>query len=91
MNDAPSLVDRDLRQRQLVPPGQLQTVHAVVIGVGAIGRQLALQLAALGISRLTLFDDDVVNVENLAPQGYWPEELGMPKVASTAALCPPTS
>jgi hypothetical protein len=82
-----SLSDRDLRQRALVPPERLAACHALVIGVGAIGRQAALQLAALGMPRLTLFDDDTVNVENLAPQGYWPEHLGMAKVEATAALC----
>jgi sulfur carrier protein ThiS adenylyltransferase len=82
-----SLHDRDLRQREIVPPGELAACHAVVIGVGAIGRQVALQLAALGVPELTLFDDDTVGVENLAPQGYWPEDLGVAKVLATQALC----
>src|SRR5438874_722353 len=80
-------VDRDLRQRGLVPPDELAACHALVIGVGAIGRQVALQLAAVGIPEMTLFDDDQVGVENLAAQGYWAEDLGRPKVAVTAALC----
>lgn len=87
MNDWPQLADRDVRQRLLVPPSRLAAVHAVVIGVGAIGRQLALQLAAVGVRRLTLFDHDTVGVENLAPQGYWPEDLGRAKVDVTARLC----
>jgi molybdopterin/thiamine biosynthesis adenylyltransferase len=48
---------------------------------------VALQLAALGISRMTLFDDDTVQAENLAPQGYWPENLESPKVNATAEHC----
>ena len=79
--------DRDLRQRDLVPPERLAACHAVVIGVGAIGRQAALQLAAVGVPRLTLFDDDDVRPENLAVQGYWAEDLGTSKVLSTLALC----
>ncbi len=79
--------DRDLRQREVVPPHRLAACQAVVVGVGAIGRQVALQLAALGIPRLTLFDDDTVQVENLAPQGYWPEDLGQTKVLATQTLC----
>jgi sulfur carrier protein ThiS adenylyltransferase len=78
---------RDLRQRDLVPPERLAACHAVVIGVGAIGHQVALQLAALGVPRLTLFDDDRVSVENLAPQGYWPEHLGGCKVMATQHVC----
>lgn len=78
---------RDTRQRDLVPPQRLRDCHALVIGVGAVGRQVALQLAALGASRLTLVDDDTVGVENLAAQGYWPTDLGQPKVEATARLC----
>jgi sulfur carrier protein ThiS adenylyltransferase len=77
--------DRD--QRQLVPPDRLARCDVLVIGVGAIGRQVALQLAALGAPRLTLFDDDIVQPENLAPQGYWPDDLNRQKVEATAALC----
>jgi sulfur carrier protein ThiS adenylyltransferase len=79
--------DRDARQRSLVPPGRLAACHALVIGVGAIGQQVALQLAALGVPELTLFDDDVVAEENLAPQGYWASDLGQAKVQATQALC----
>src|SRR5438128_75361 len=82
-----SISDRDIRQRSIVPPERLAACHALVIGVGAIGRQVALQLAALGVPRMTFFDDDDVGVENLAPQGYWPEDLGTSKVLSTLALC----
>src|ERR1019366_336538 len=78
---------RDLRQREIVPPERLAECHALVIGVGAIGRQVALQLAAVGVPILTQFDDDTVQVENLAPQGYWLEDLYKPKVEATAALC----
>jgi hypothetical protein len=82
-----TLADRDVRQRDLVPRGRLDQCHAVVIGVGAIGRQVALQLAAIGISSLELIDHDIVAVENLAPQGYWPEDLTAPKVHATAKQC----
>jgi len=79
--------NRDLRQREIVPPDRLALCHVLVIGVGAIGRQVALQLAAIGVPRLTLFDDDQVAIENLAPQGYWAEDLNKAKVEATAALC----
>jgi molybdopterin-synthase adenylyltransferase len=78
---------RDLRQRALVPPERLATCHAVVLGVGAIGRQVALQLAAVGIPLLLLYDYDVVAEENLASQGYRPDQLGLTKVDATAADC----
>lgn len=79
--------DRAARQQALAPPGRLARCRALVIGVGAIGRQAALQLAALGLPHLTLVDDDRVEPVNLAAQGYWPEDLGRLKVEATAELC----
>ncbi|MBL8797385.1 MAG: ThiF family adenylyltransferase [Planctomycetia bacterium] len=86
-NSTPPLLERDTRQREIVPPDRLADCHALVIGVGAIGRQVALQLAALGMPRLTLVDPDDVRVENLAPQGYLVEDLQALKVEATATLC----
>jgi molybdopterin-synthase adenylyltransferase len=84
---SPTLSARDLRQRDLVPPQKLAACRGLVIGVGAIGRQVAVQLAALGIPSLDLVDFDTVEVENLAVQGYFPDDLGRSKVAATADLC----
>jgi molybdopterin/thiamine biosynthesis adenylyltransferase len=39
--------------------------RATVVGVGAIGRQVALQLAAMGICWLQLVDFDIVEPANL--------------------------
>jgi len=83
----PNLADRDLRQRDLLPPEALAAVHATVIGVGAIGRQVALQLAAIGVPRLQLIDPDTIEPVNLAPQGYFESDLGHTKVGATAGLC----
>lgn len=83
----PTYVDRDLRQREIVPSAKLACCHALVIGVGAIGRQVALQLAAVGIGSLDLIDFDSVEEVNLAPQAYWPEDIGVAKVEATARIC----
>jgi hypothetical protein len=79
--------DRDLRQRDIVPPERLATCRATVVGVGAIGRQVALQLAAMGVPCLQLIDPDVVEPVNLACQGFLEDDLGRPKVEATADLC----
>jgi sulfur carrier protein ThiS adenylyltransferase len=81
-----NLADRDLRQRDIIPPNNLAACRISVIGVGAIGRQVALQLAAMGANWLQIFDHDVVEVVNLAPQGYFPADLGVAKVEATARL-----
>ena len=81
------LSDRDLRQRDLVPPAPLARCHALVIGVGAIGRQAALQLASTGVPVLTLYDPDTVGVENLAVQGFRESDFGVAKVDAVARAC----
>ena len=82
-----SIDERYSRQRDIVPPDRLAACKATVIGVGAIGRQVALQLTAMGIPWLQLIDFDRVEESNLASQGYLEDNLGRPKVQATADLC----
>jgi molybdopterin-synthase adenylyltransferase len=77
--------DRFIRQADFVPQDRLQELSITIIGVGAIGRQVALQLAALGVRRLQLIDFDQVDETNVTTQGYRRTELGLPKVAALAA------
>jgi sulfur carrier protein ThiS adenylyltransferase len=76
--------DRFARQAELVPQDKLAALSATVIGVGAVGRQVALQLAAIGVRRLTIFDFDDVEPTNITTQGYGHADLGLPKVLATA-------
>ena len=70
------------RQKDLVPQDKIRP--ALVVGVGAIGRQVSHILGAIGVPRITLIDFDTVNLENFAAQGYGPEQRGMFKVHATA-------
>ena len=79
--------DRYSRQRDLVPAERLAGCRPTVIGVGAIGRQVALQLAAMGVPSLQLIDHDAVEPSNLASQGYLEADLGRLKVEATAEMC----
>ena len=79
--------ERYSRQQDIVPAERIAQFKATVIGVGAIGRQVALQLTAIGISRLQLIDHDVVETSNLASQGYREKDLGRLKVEATAEQC----
>jgi molybdopterin-synthase adenylyltransferase len=75
------MLNRFTRQADLVPQTRLEGMTIDVIGVGAIGRQVALQLAALGALNLRLFDPDSVELTNVTTQGYHQtEDLGQPKV-----------
>ena len=71
------------RQADLVPQSRLQELLVTVIGVGAIGRQVALQLAAIGVRRLQLIDFDHVEATNVTTQGYRAADIGQSKVSAT--------
>ena len=72
--------DRFQRQAELVPADRLAQVACTVIGVGAIGRQVAIQLASLGATQIQLIDHDVVEPTNVTTQGYFAEQVGQTKV-----------
>jgi sulfur carrier protein ThiS adenylyltransferase len=67
-----------------VPQDKLTDLTATVIGVGAVGRQVALQLAAIGVRRLQILDFDDVEMTNITTQGYGHGDLGLPKVLAMA-------
>ena len=77
--------DRFGRQQGLVPQERLQETEVTVIGVGAIGRQVVLQLAALGVLRIQLIDHDRVELVNVTTQAYFPSDIGSPKVEAAAS------
>ena len=79
--------DRFSRQADIVPRERIMDCKATVIGIGAIGRQVALQLTAIGLPHLQLIDFDHVEISNLATQGYLATDMNQPKVEATAALC----
>ena len=77
-------IDRFQRQSSLVPAERLSQISVTVIGVGAIGRQVALQLTAIGTPRIQLVDFDLVELTNITTQGYRRQDLGSAKVEATA-------
>ena len=76
--------ERYSRQADIVPHERILDCTATIIGVGAIGRQVALQLTAIGVPHLQLIDFDHVETSNLATQGFMQKDLESPKVDVTA-------
>jgi len=85
--NAEQIKERYIRQKDIVPAERLADCKATVVGVGAISRQVALQLTAMGIPWLPLIDFDTVEISNLASQGYLQNDLDRPKVEATADIC----
>ena len=79
LNRTPSRYDR---QADLVPQQRLAELKTTVIGVGAIGRQVAIQLTAIGVRNLQIVDFDTVDLSNVTTQGYPNSKIGLLKVAA---------
>ncbi len=59
--------------------------HAVIIGAGGLGSPAALYLGSAGVGRITLVDDDTVDLTNLQRQiAHTTARVGVPKVQSAA-------
>lgn len=70
---------------------RLRKQPVVVIGAGGVGRQLALQLVALGITKLTVIDPAPVQKRHVRSAGYLADDIGMPKVDAVGSLCHQTN
>jgi adenylyltransferase/sulfurtransferase len=65
---------------------KLKEASVLLIGAGGLGSPLALYLAAAGLGRIGLVDDDVVDLSNLQRQvAHTTDRIGHAKVESAAA------
>lgn len=79
-------INRSLRYQAILPIKKMQESCITIIGVGAVGRQVALQLAAMGVLNIQIYDFDTVEDVNLGPQGYLEGDLGKTKVQATSEM-----
>lgn len=73
------------RQLDLIPLSCLGE-PITVIGAGAIGSLVTLNLAKMGFSNLTVIDADKIEVENMNSQFYRRGDIGKPKVVALREL-----
>jgi molybdopterin-synthase adenylyltransferase len=78
---------RHIMLREVGGPGQqrLKRATAALVGLGGLGAPAALYLAAAGIGKLILIDDDTIALSNLQRQIlYTTEAIGHPKTDEAA-------
>ena len=78
---------RHIILREVGGPGQarLKAASVLVIGAGGLGAPLLMYLAAAGVGRIGIIDDDAVDLSNLQRQViHSTEAIGIPKVQSAA-------
>jgi len=71
-----------LRASTLLPMEKMEADQVRIIGVGGIGRQVALQVAAVGVGGAVLYDADDITIHNISSQGYPYMDIGSGKVSS---------
>lgn len=74
---------RHILLKEIGGPGQqrLKAATVAIVGAGGLGAPAALYLAAAGVGRLRLIDDDVVSLDNLQRQIIFRSaDVGAPKV-----------
>ena len=73
------------RSREEIQQALLRS-HVLVLGAGGLGSCVLQNLAGLGVGRVTLVDQDAVELRNLARQFTYTEaQIGLPKVEQVAA------
>ena len=65
----------------------MQEAEIIVAGVGGIGSWVTLLLSRMTPSNIVLFDDDTVELTNMAGQCYMEESIGESKVTAIQNIC----
>jgi sulfur carrier protein ThiS adenylyltransferase len=72
------------QQRQYIAPDETKPVH--LLGAGSVGSHVASMLARIGVTNITVWDDDSVDSHNVGPSLYGKDDFGCYKVDALAAI-----
>jgi molybdopterin/thiamine biosynthesis adenylyltransferase len=75
------------RQMDIVTPNDLERYMITVIGAGGIGSPTTLALSKMGVEKIAIYDDDIIEQHNLPNQMYRISDIGKSKVDATKDIC----
>jgi len=75
------------RQMDIVTPDDFGKFHTTIIGAGGIGSPTTLAISKMGVEKITIYDDDVVEKHNLPNQMYRISDIDKSKVEATRDIC----
>lgn len=74
------------RQSEIIPQDRLEKTQVTIVGCGAIGSFLALGLAKTGVTDITVYDFDTIEIENMNNQFFRFSDIGKNKAVALADL-----
>lgn len=83
----PKEIDVKYSRQSSCIPNTLYNKKVCIIGCGAVGRNIAVQLTAMGVGSLALFDFDKVEDHNIVSQGFLLSDIGTFKVDALKSYC----
>ena len=78
--------DQFARQADIVPQHKLAETNFTIIGTGSLGSLTTHALSMLGGEKITVYDDDVVELHNLATQLFAADSVKDPPLPKVDAL-----
>ena len=75
-----NLENADIRFSGALPLGLVRSKSIALIGAGGLGNWQWHTLVGMGFRTISVFDDDVVGIENVSPQGHSFADIGRLKV-----------
>lgn len=75
------------RQLGILPPSTLTGKSVIVVGAGGIGSPSILAIGKMGMPKITIYDDDIVDKHNLPNQLYRIQDVGKLKVLAMQEIC----
>lgn len=82
LNDTSGYRGRLMSRQSDLIPARVRHIAVAIVGLGAIGSNVADTLASMGIMDFILYDPDEVEMENIYPGRFTMLDIGMSKVAA---------